>query len=145
MVKVIEERGFKVLSTDITDYGFGRSGIDFLATTKCPADVVITNPPFDISPAFIQHCIDLKVPKFAMLLKSQYWHVADRIKLFEACPPAIVYALTWRLDFYEDEKKLRRDQGEDVKAGGSSMECLWCCWIEGEHDTKYRLMKRGVK
>jgi hypothetical protein len=138
MSKVISAAGYDVLSTDIrTDTGFGHGGIDFLKTTKCPVDAIITNPPFNLSPQFITHCVELGVPTFALMLKSQYWHTAERTALFTTHPPSVIYALNFRLDFLAAEK-LRAGK----KQGGSTMEVIWCVWRVGEHDTRYRILQK---
>ena len=50
--KVIEKENIKVISSDILDYGYGETNIDFLNDTNLfnkfdfKADNIITNPPF---------------------------------------------------------------------------------------------------
>lgn len=119
MAKVFQDEGFKVICTDINQYGFEDETLDFLTCKTKECDWIITNPPFSLSEEFIEKCISIKKP-FAMLLKSQYWHSKKRLKLFEKLPPKYVLPLTWRPDF------------EFGKRGGSpTMECIWTVWIPG--------------
>lgn len=131
MAKVIEEYGHKVIATDIRDTGYGIGGRNFLDEKKLLAPIVITNPPFQESEAFIRHANELGADVVAMLLKSQYWHAAKRAKLFADHPPAWVLPLTWRPDFLFGEK-----------GGAPTMEVLWTVWVKGKTDTRYRILHR---
>ena len=99
-----------------------------------PGEAVVTNPPFNLSTEFIQRCVDLRIPVFAMLLKSQYWHSQKRAALFEKYPPAYVMALTWRPDFCFGDR-----------GGAPTMECIWTVWIDGETDTRYRILRKPAE
>jgi hypothetical protein len=132
--EVLKKHSSSVLSTDIrkTEYTSGLP-LDFLTGTP-PYPIgfhkgIVTNPPFNLSVAFIERAMVLKVPVVAMLLKSQYWHSQKRASLFEKYPPAYVFALTWRPDFCFGER-----------GGAPTMECIWTVWIEGETDTRYRVL-----
>ena len=59
--EVLIDHGYSVISTDMYDRGYGESGVDFLATTKMPAncDTIITNPPYSLSNEFILHAMDI--------------------------------------------------------------------------------------
>lgn len=113
MVRVIESKGYEVIGTDI------QTGTDFLET-DLPEGVgmIITNPPFSVSEAFIRHALELEAP-FAFLLKSQYWHAARRYTIFEETPPSYVLPLTWRPDF------LFKQRGK----GSPLMDVMWCVWM----------------
>ena len=52
-----------VISTDLNDYSFGESGIDFLMEQKLAAPNIITNPPYKLAQQFIQKAIDLGAKK----------------------------------------------------------------------------------
>lgn len=127
MAKVFKARGYKTINTDI------KEGVDFIT-----ADLdehytwIITNPPFNKSVQFIEHALELECA-FAFLLKSQYWHSAKRLSLFEKSPPTYVLPLTWRPDF----------TGE----GSSLMDMMWCVWCPGISGTLYIPLEKpkGVK
>ena len=58
--KVLQDRGFEVLSTDLKDRGFGRSGIDFLSINRQHiASVILTNPPYSLATEFAEHAMEL--------------------------------------------------------------------------------------
>lgn len=128
MSKVIESYGHTVISTDII-YGDDY----FLSKRDCFG--IITNPPFELAEAFIRKAIT-ESRLVAMLLKSQYWHAAKRLKLFNQHPPAYVLPLTWRPDFLEHERK-------DGKGGAPTMEVAWTVWKSGcQHETIYKPLPR---
>lgn len=115
--RVLEKGGAQVLSTDLHDRGYGTGGQDFLKVTKMPHPEmdICTNPPFDLAEEFIRHAVlDLEPPRLFLLLKSTYWHAANRIDLFEACKPSWYLPITFRLDF--------------TGAGRPTMELAWFCW-----------------
>ena len=127
MSEVLKLYGHDVMSSDLRESGYGVGGQDFL-TSDGDYDAIITNPPFKHSEAFIRHAIP-EARVVAMVLKSQYWHAKKREQLFREFPPAYVLPLTWRPDF----------QG---KGGSPTMEVHWTVWIEGDTNTKYRLLSR---
>lgn len=131
MTKVMEEFGYKVISTDLNDFGFGETGIDFTNAETRECQWIITNPPFIELEAFIRQCIKFGIP-FAMLLKSQYWHSKKRLALFQEYKPRYVLPLTWRPDFLFGEK-----------GGAPTMECIWTVWDkEPAEITEYIPLKR---
>lgn len=129
MSEVLKREGYTVYSSDVRGTGYGEGDADFLQKNR-KADVIMTNPPFALSESFIRHAIS-QAPIVAMLLKSQYWHAQKRSVLFQERPPAWVLPLTWRPDFMFGER-----------GGAPTMECLWTVWIEGQLDTRYRLLQR---
>lgn len=136
MADVLLQNGHTVIASDVRLTEYATWQADFLTDTppfdanQCPPSVV-TNPPFNLSAAFIQRCLDLQVGVFAMLLKSQYWHSKNRALLFEKHPPAYVMALTWRPDFCFGDR-----------GGAPTMECIWTVWIKGQTDTRYRILRK---
>lgn len=127
MARVLEDNGYRVISTDI------RTGTDFLTAPLPDQNIgwIITNPPFSKSVEFIKHCAELERP-FALLLKSQYWHSAKRLPLFQEIRPYAVLPLTWRPDF--------------LGQGASIMDMLWCVWIKGVGSgTIYQPLSRPQK
>lgn len=137
MSKVIESYGHIVISTDIRPTTYAMEATDFLSSdyTDWPCDAIITNPPFNLSEEFIKHALT-QANVVAMVLKSQYWHASKRKKLFYEFPPAYVLALSWRPDFLFDQRK------EGDKKAAPTMECIWTVWIEGNYDTRYRILQK---
>lgn len=133
MSKVMLANGLDVESTDLrTNSGYGRGGVDFLATDPLDHDPqwIITNPPFNVAEHFVSHALAF-TPNLALLLKSQFWHAARREKLFATHPPAEILALTWRPAFLEAER-------------GSSplMDVIWCVWRRGANATMFQPLSR---
>lgn len=135
MSKVLTQYVGHTYSTDIRETGFGIGGVDFLKDSPHGVDAIITNPPFNLSEEFIRHAVS-GAPIVAMLLKSQYWHAAKRIGLFQKFPPAYVLPLTWRPDFLFD----KREKGG--KSAAPTMEVAWSLWVKGDTDTKYRILRK---
>jgi len=131
--RVLEAKGFRVFASDLYDRGYGRAGVDFLQARGPSAPALITNPPFSIADKFIRQAYKLGYDYGAFLLKATYWHAASRHELFYHWPPAVVYAMTWRLDFTGD--------------GSSPMDCVWVVWRGGTKygDTRYRPMAHPDK
>jgi len=123
LANVLTAGGCTVVGTDLNDLGReGQGGVMF-QTAPWPEgmgedDAVVTNPPFSQAAAFILHAVvDLKASFVALLLKASYFHAAERLELFERCPPTAVHPLGWRLDF----------TGE----GSPAMEMSWYVWTLG--------------
>lgn len=116
MALAIGDCGVAVTATTLHDQGFGETGVDFLEQGTPRGDWLITNPPFKLAAAFIEHAMTLGVP-FAMLLKSQFWHASGRLDLFNQRRPRAVLPLTWRPDFHFGSK-----------GGSPTMECAWTVW-----------------
>lgn len=130
MVSAISECGYeRIIASDLRYTGYGTGGKDFLLSSE-QCDVIITNPPFNLSEDFIRHALAIS-PIVVMLVKSQYWHAAKRTKLFEEHPPTWVLALNWRPDFLFGER-----------GGQPTMEMIWTVWNKGYTDTRYRILKR---
>lgn len=136
MARIIESFHHRVISSDIAQecdingkqFPAGNSGTDFLLTNNedyKDVHAIITNPPFNLSEAFIVKALSI-APIVAMVLKSQYWHAKKRLPVFTANPPAYVLPLTWRPDFLNGEK-----------GGAPTMEVMWTVWVKGDNLTKY--------
>lgn len=107
--------GFDVVATNLTDRGYGRTGVDFLTTRKTRAEVLITNPPFSKAADFIRHWWKLGARYLALLLPAAFFHAEPkRGPLFKELPPARILPLGFRLDF-------------DGR-GSPPMECSWFVW-----------------
>ena len=87
MAEVLKQYADDVICTDIRDTGYGQGGVDFLTTIR-GCDAIITNPPFNLSEAFIRHALTI-AEVVAMVLKSQYWHAKRRTELFNELPPSL--------------------------------------------------------
>ncbi len=126
IVDVLRERGYRAIGTDIV------TGDDFLMTDPPNGvDFIITNPPFILAEDFIKRAWSMDLP-FAFLLKSQFWHAAKRLNLFNEITPSLVLPLTWRPDF--------------TGGGKSLMDVMWCVWGVGlQSDPLYIPLRRPRK
>lgn len=87
MARELKVAGYAVYATDIADWGYGESGIDFLHHPRhvvCAA--IVTNPPFgDDAHRFIQRALDLTKAergKVAMLQRHEFDAPATNHPLF---------------------------------------------------------------
>lgn len=121
MVKAIRACGYgSSFGTDVSE-GFDFLSPDVFTRLLAGFDWIITNPPFSLAEDFIRRAAEIQKP-FAMLLKSQYWHAAKRMALFEEIPPSYVLPLTWRPDF------LFKERG-GKKGASPLMDVMWCVWL----------------
>jgi len=90
--------GHSVVSTDLYAYGFGRSGIDFLAEPAPRARHIVTNPPYGhgLADAFMLSALALTRQtggKVALLLNLASLCHPRRTALWRKIPPARIYAI----------------------------------------------------
>lgn len=118
MAAEIERAGYKVIASDIEPQDPRVIKRDFFTMTETEAQVVITNPPFNLAERFITHSLEvLQVDYLALVLKSTYWHAKSRVQLFNRLPPVMILPLTWRVDF--------------MNKGRPTMDCSWMVWKRG--------------
>ena len=118
--KVFLEKGFVVDSSDLFDWGFGKTGQDFFDIKK-PYDNIVTNPPFNRSLDFAKHSLEIAQRKVALLLRLSFLEGMERYQtLFTVCPPSKVYVFSKRLTFYPEKI---------TKGGGSGPTAYaWFVW-----------------
>ena len=114
----LELHGFNVVSTDLNDFGFGSTKIDFLLEQKALADQVITNPPFKLANQFVHQCQRLKIRKYAMLLRLAFLEGQDRKKsIFDIYPPVRIWIFSKRLTMWRgDEERPEGSSGTTAYA-----------------------------
>lgn len=122
--KQMIKQGYKVLSTDLIDRGFGKQQ-DFLKTTTKFNGHIITNPPYKYATEFIVKALDLipKGCKVAMFLPVRYTEGKERRLLFEAYPPKVIYISSSRLKCAIN--------GNFNKMTGSATSYAWFVWEKG--------------
>lgn len=113
MARVLQMHGYDVIATDLIDRGYGQGGVDYLAGPSLSPSV-ISNPPFKLAAAFIEHGLAQQPEFFAMLLKASFWNAGARADLLERHPPRLTLPLCWRLDF--------------TGGGAPTMDCTWFAW-----------------
>ena len=112
--KVLEGRGYEVISTDLYYRGYGDSGMNFL-NADCNCGGIITNPPFNLASEFIERSAAKNVP-FAMLTKATFWHAKKREQLFRSTKPMAIIAMTWRPSMSPERGK------------SPTMDFIWTVW-----------------
>ena len=98
IAKVLAASGHEVVSTDRYAYGFGQTGIDFLAEPSPRAKHIVTNPPygFGLADAFMLKALALTRQtggKVALLLNLASLCHPRRTALWRQRPPARIYAI----------------------------------------------------
>lgn len=99
--RVLEHKGYDVLSTDLVDRGYGMPNIDFLNSVdkeyKWKKDI-LTNPPYKYAKEFVEQALDILDDGYycVMFLKIQFLEGKARRKLFEKYPPKYVYVFSER-------------------------------------------------
>lgn len=96
--KVLERSGYQVVSTDLADYGYGKSDVDFLKTVFPRAKHIVTNPPYGrgLGDRFVRKALEHTSRtggKVAMLLNLASLCHPVRHESFVRRPPARIYAL----------------------------------------------------
>ncbi|MDI4665387.1 hypothetical protein K9U40_13765 [Xanthobacter autotrophicus] len=90
--------GYDVIATDITDWGYGHPGYDFLQLDKPFARNIVTNPPygFGLADRFVSKALAFTARtggRVAMLLNIASLCHPKRHESFVRQPPAVIYAL----------------------------------------------------
>ncbi|HRD75334.1 MAG TPA: hypothetical protein PK264_05260 [Hyphomicrobiaceae bacterium] len=96
--KELIAHGYDVTSTDLVDHGYGRHGVDFLATVFPRGRNIVTNPPYGsgLADRFLRHALSLTRitgGRVAMLLNITSLCSPTRHDSFIRRPPSVLYAL----------------------------------------------------
>lgn len=120
MSRVLQERlpHCKILSSDICDYGYGQTGVDFLKA-HLKVDGIITNPPFKFAYEFAVHALEC-ADKVALFLRLQFLEGAKRYYFFRESPLRTVYVFSRRVTLS------RNGVQENPKAGLVAF--AWFVW-----------------
>lgn len=90
--------GYDVIATDITDWGYGYAGYDFLKAEKPFARNIVTNPPYGwgMADRFVEKALAFTADtggRVAMLLNIASLCHPKRHDDFVRRPPSVIYAL----------------------------------------------------
>jgi hypothetical protein len=125
MSKVLKENGYKVYSSDLNDYGFGLSHVDYLMTVKPDDNItsVVTNPPYKLAKEFILRTLAFNIQKSAFLLRLSFLESMRRYdQLFHDNPPIRVHVFKKRLTIW---------RGDEERAGNGTVAYAWFVWEKG--------------
>jgi hypothetical protein len=99
IVRPLRAAGFKVIASDIADYGLAgcKTGVDYL-TAKCPPEVegIVTNPPYKLAMGFAEKALK-EVPYLALLLRTNFLESTARLPFFRKHKPARIWISSRRL------------------------------------------------
>ncbi len=124
--RAMEARGHEVVSTTLTDRGYGETGIDFLSESKLRAPAIVTNPPFSLDDEFVRHALDLQPDVAAFFLRLKYLCGARRYGLIHGPnPPALVLVFIERIKFFAG------DTAEADQPGWNTEDFAWFVWLKG--------------
>lgn len=121
--------GYNVFSTDLFDYGYGLSGLDFLsadAQKYAGQYDIITNPPYKLAKEFCIRAIELCKSKVAILARILFLEGIERYNdLFLQFPLRKAYIFTFRFQVAKD--------GDFEKYSGTSSAqgYAWYIWDKG--------------
>lgn len=122
----LKAHGYKVVSRDLEDRGYGEAGCDFL----CPwietwAGDIITNPPYAFAQEFVERALQMIKPgrKVAMFLKLTFLEGKRRRDFFKSAPPVRIWVSSSRL-------KCARN-GDFEGSPGSATCYAWFVWEKG--------------
>ena len=125
--RVFEAAGHKVISSDLIDRGFGKTGIDFLKCDKSFEGDIITNPPYSLASEFIEKAMQTVTEgnKVIMFLKLQFMEGKARKKMFEKYPPKRIWVSSSRI------LCAKNADFEKFKKQGSAVAYAWYVWEKG--------------
>ena len=144
--KILEKRGYDVLSSDLVDRGFGIGGVDFLeypekeliyfiensklncieARKDLPISMdILTNPPYKYALDFVKHSLDILEDGYYAIffLKIQFLEGKARKKFFENYPPKYVYV--------HSERQKCAINNDFSKVNSSAVCYAWFIWLKG--------------
>lgn len=125
--EVLKSYGYKTISTDLIDRGYGTGGIDFLKDDFDKVDNVVTNPPFKYAKEFIEKALEVSDKKVAMFCKIQLLEGVARREMFENTPLRTVYVFTKRQNPFRNGSPV----DENGKKWASTMCFAWFVWEHG--------------
>lgn len=132
IAKVLLAHGFKVQASDLYNFGYGFSGIDFLRVPNAPKGAdIITNPPYNQALSFVEHAVNIIEPghKVAMFLRINFLETRSRRALFNRCPPKYVYVASSRFGCAPNGDFLVKPNGDLFYP--SAVVYAWFIWEVG--------------
>lgn len=127
MAEVFKEYGYKVISTDLIDRGYGKVE-NFLENSllKTFKTDIFTNPPFKQATEFAYKGLETlgaDGDKLGLFLKIQFLESKERRQLFEKYPPKYIYIYTDR------QQCSMNGDFENLKA--KTQAYIWVIWEKG--------------
>lgn len=126
IVRVLRAFGHEVYATDLVDYSSpdqDAAGIDFLMEHGSRPGGVITNPPYRLAEAFIEHALTL-CPNVYMLLRLGFLEGMRRTVLLE-------HSGLQRIYLFRNRLPMMHRAGWEGNKSTSRMAFAWYCWRRG--------------
>lgn len=122
--EVLKEHGYKVVSRDLVDRGYGEVA-DFLKGKEKWQGDIVTNPPYNYAQEFVEKALDMVEDgcKVAMFLKVLFLEGKKRKLLYKKHPPKRVWVSSSRL-------KCSLNGSFDEKSSGA-VAYAWFIWEKG--------------
>ena len=145
LAREIESFGLPCFGSDLVDRGWPGTEVDSFYNFKaCPADAIITNPPFseinarDGHGRWLRHTLSLPTWRYLALLLSWDWPAARANglgALLDANPFTRSYLMRWKLDFTGEGSPPQRNawfvwDRDDVRATDGSRPNPDFCWLD---------------
>jgi hypothetical protein len=133
----------KIKATDLVDYGYGETGLDFLNKnypyTK-DVDNIIINPPFKLIEEFVNKSIKIANKKVVLFARNQFVESQSRYEnIFSQNPPTRIYQ-------YVDRVACAKG-GNFNKKMSSNMAFSWFVWdkTNNNNETIFKWIRRMDK
>lgn len=132
LARRLQEKGYRVRSTDIVDRGYCDEIVDFLRDSHNTTDLtydILTNPPYKYAMEFVLRALELLQAgcKCYMFLKLTFLESEKRFKeLFAKQPPKAIYVFSKRVLCAKNGEFERMREG-----GGSAVAYAWFVWEKG--------------
>lgn len=108
LARQLKRAGYAVVASDIADFSYGDSRVDFLKAKTRAGDILIVDPPASLAADFVWHALRLGITEMAVVMPRSLW--TPRHKIFNRSRPALV------MPFSEN--------------------AMWVVWKPGSGDTK---------
>ena len=129
--EVLKKHGYKVTSSDINDWGYGKVQ-DFLSLERWDGDLV-TNPPYKLAMQFIEHALNITSGRVCMLLRSDFWCSITRYDFMHNHMPSKVIYIARHLPIWQRDIKKFKHSG--IIAHN------WAIWEKNSTKTQFILEK----
>jgi len=123
--KVLESKGYDVISTDLINRGYGNGIVNFLMFESIIlyAGDILTNPPYKYAKEFVETALELQEEGYytIMFLKIQFLEGQARQELFKRYPPKYVYV--------NSKRQVCAKNGDFDKYANGTGTAICYCWF----------------
>ena len=130
LAKAADQRGYHVFASDLYDWGYGASNVDFLENDDVlrfvPNATVFMNPPFSLAVDFVETAIKNGARKVVCFQRLSWWSSAKRVPFWSHRPPNRIYVCTDRASCW------RIDIPPHKRTGGTTTDHAWFVWERGQ-------------